>query len=74
MQTTTVGLFVGLILGLALVLDGFGAMLVVAFLGGLGYLTAQVIQGELDLSDYIGRAAPSHGSRGSPTADRPTRH
>ena len=32
MQTTTVGLFVGLILGLALVLEGFGAMLVVGFI------------------------------------------
>jgi hypothetical protein len=54
MQTTTVGLFVGLILGLALVIEGFGAMLVVAFVGALGYLTAKVIEGELDLSEVIG--------------------
>jgi hypothetical protein len=64
MQTTTVGLFVGLILGLALVLEGFGAMLVVAFAGGLGYVVAKAIAGELDLSDYVG--AGSNRSRSRP--------
>ena len=54
MQTTTVGLFVGLLLGIALALDGFGSMLIVAFMGTLGFLTAKVVQGEIDLSDYIG--------------------
>lgn len=53
MQTATVGLFVGLILGLALILEGFGAMLVVGFVGALGYLAAKVIDGELDLSEYL---------------------
>ena len=57
MQTTTVGLFVGLILGLALVLDGFGAMVIVAFLGAVGFVTARVIDGELDLADYVGGLA-----------------
>lgn len=56
-QPTTVGLFVGLFLGLALALDGFGSMLIVAFMGALGYLAAKVLQGELDLSDYIGANA-----------------
>lgn len=54
MQTTTVGLFVGLILGLALALDGLGAMLIVAFTGLVGYVSAKVISGDLDLSDYVG--------------------
>ncbi|MEW6476042.1 MAG: DUF2273 domain-containing protein [Actinomycetota bacterium] len=54
MQTTTVGLFVGLILGLALAIEGFGAMLIVAFTGLVGYLTAKVVTGELDLSEYVG--------------------
>jgi hypothetical protein len=63
MQTTTVGLFVGLILGLALALDGFGAMLVVAFVGALGYLTAKVLDGELDLSEYLGGPANRSASR-----------
>lgn len=63
MQTTTIGLFVGLILGLALALDGFGAMLIVAFVGALGHLVAKVIDGELDLSDYIGGPAQRGASR-----------
>ncbi len=53
MQTRIVGLFVGLILGLALILEGFGAMLVVGFVGVLGYVTARVLDGELDLSEYL---------------------
>lgn len=63
MQTTTVGLFVGLILGLALVLEGFGAMLVVGFVGALGYLTAKVVDGELDLSEYLGGPGSQATSR-----------
>ena len=63
MQTTTVGLFVGLILGLALVIEGFGAMLIVAFIGALGYLTGKVIDGELDLSEYVGAPANRRVSR-----------
>lgn len=53
-QTTTVGLFVGLILGLALVLEGFLAMLGVAFFGALGFLVMKVVEGEIDLTDYLG--------------------
>lgn len=53
-QTTIVGLFVGLILGLALVLEGFVAMLGVAFCGTLGFLAMQVVEGEIDLTDYLG--------------------
>jgi hypothetical protein len=63
MQTTTVGLFVGLILGLALALDGFGAMLIVAFVGLAGHLVAKIIAGELDLSDYVGGPAQRGTSR-----------
>lgn len=63
MQTTTVGLFVGLILGLALAFEGFGAMLIVAFVGALGYLAAKVVAGELDLSEYVGGPANRKMSR-----------
>lgn len=54
MPRTTTGLFVGLLLGLALVIEGFGAMLVVAVVGALGYLITMVIDGDLDLSEYVG--------------------
>jgi hypothetical protein len=63
MDRTTVGLFVGLILGLALVIEGFGAMLIVAFFGALGFLAARAINGELDLSDYIGDPSARRASR-----------
>ncbi len=54
MQPTVVGLFVGLILGLAAVLAGFGEMLVVAFCGALGLLVMKVVEGEIDLTEYLG--------------------
>ncbi len=61
MQTTTIGLFVGLILGLALAFEGFGDMLIVAFCGALGFVVMKVVEGDLDLTEYI------NGSRrGSP--------
>lgn len=56
MQPTVVGLFVGLILGLALAFDGFGSMLIVAFCGAVGYVVVKVIQGEIDLTPYLGGA------------------
>ena len=56
MQPTVVGLFVGLILGLALAFDGFGSMLIVAFCGAVGYLVMKVVLGEIDLTPYLGGA------------------
>ena len=54
MQPTIVGLFVGLLLGLALAFDGFGSMLIVAFCGAVGYVVMKVRQGEIDLTPYLG--------------------
>ncbi len=54
MQPTIVGLFVGLILGLALAFDGFGSMLIVAFCGAVGYVVVKVVQGDIDLPPYLG--------------------
>ena len=53
MQPTVVGLFVGLLLGLALAFEGFGAMLIVAFCGAVGYIVMKVVEGEIDLSQYL---------------------
>jgi len=50
-QTSTVALFVALILGLVLELDGFGAMVVVGVIGAVGYVIGKVIQGDVDLGD-----------------------
>lgn len=54
MQPTVVGLIVGLILGLTLVLEGFEEMLVVALFGALGFLAMKVVEGEIDLTPYLG--------------------
>jgi hypothetical protein len=54
-QPSIVGLFVGLILGLVLELDGFGAMVVTAVIGAAGYVIGKVIQGEIDLGELIDR-------------------
>lgn len=54
MQAPIVGLFVGLILGLALIIDGFAEMLLVALFGLIGYVVAKVARGELDLGQYLG--------------------
>jgi len=53
-QPSIVGLFVGLLLGLALAFDGFGSMLIVAFCGAVGYVVMKVVQGEIDLTPYLG--------------------
>ena len=57
MQPTIVGLFVGLLLGLALAFDGFGSMLIVAFCGAVGYVVMKVVGGEIDLTPYLGGGA-----------------
>jgi len=54
MQPSIVGLFAGLLLGLALAFDGFGSMLIVAFCGAVGYVVMKVVQGEIDLTPYLG--------------------
>lgn len=56
MNTPTIGLFVGLILGLAWGgMGDFGAFAAVALFGVIGWLAGKVIEGDIDLSDYIGQ-------------------
>ncbi|MDP9389606.1 MAG: DUF2273 domain-containing protein [Actinomycetota bacterium] len=54
MAPTVVGLFVGLVLGIVVVFAGFAEMLVVAFFGALGYVVMKVVEGEVDLNQYLG--------------------
>jgi len=53
MQPPVVGLFVGLLLGLAFAFEGFGAMLIVAFCGAVGFVVMKVVEGEIDLTPYL---------------------
>ena len=53
MRTSQVGLILGALLGLALVIEGFGDMLVVALIAFIGWVVARVMEGELDLSEIL---------------------
>jgi hypothetical protein len=55
MTRTTVGIVIGLALGLALAFGSFGQMLVVALFAGVGFVVAKVLEGDLDLSPYLSR-------------------
>ncbi len=49
-----IGMFVGLVLGLAGAFGGFSAFLTVLLLGIIGLAVGLVLDGDLDLSDYLG--------------------
>ena len=53
MTRTNMGIIVGLVLGLAFVLGNFGDMLIVALFAAIGYVVAKVVDGDLDLSQYV---------------------
>jgi len=58
MPPTVVGLFTGLLLGLAWVVGGFDAFVGTAVLGVLGVLVGRVVAGQLDLTPYLGGRGP----------------
>lgn len=59
MTRTNMGILVGLALGLALVLGNFGDMLIVGLFAIIGFVVAKVLDGELDVSQYL----PSRSDR-----------
>lgn len=54
MSSTATGLIAGLLLGLAYVAEGLDALLIVSLFGVIGVVVGRVLQGELDLTEYIG--------------------
>jgi hypothetical protein len=62
MRTAHVGLFFGAILGLALILESFGDMLIVALFGLVGWAVARVLEGDLDLNELLGSRRDRGGS------------
>lgn len=54
MNTTLIGLAVGLALGFAAAFGGFGALGIVVLLGVLGTLAGRYLDGHLDLSELTG--------------------
>lgn len=55
MTRTTLGIVIGLALGLALAFGSFGQMLIVALFAVIGFVVAKVLEGDLDLSPYLSR-------------------
>ena len=55
MTRTTLGVVVGLALGLALAFGSFGQMLIVALFAAIGFVVAKVLEGDLDLGPYLSR-------------------
>ncbi|MBA2638411.1 MAG: hypothetical protein H0U77_00125 [Nocardioidaceae bacterium] len=54
MTTSTLGLIVGLLLGIAAAIGGFSAFLVALVLGAVGYVLGGQFDGEIDLSSLLG--------------------
>ncbi len=55
MNATHTGLLAGLILGAAVVIGGFSALLVALLVGIIGFVVGRVLDGELDLGELLGR-------------------
>jgi len=56
MRTTMFGALVGILLAMTWAIVDFGAMLGVALAGLVGFVAAKVLEGELDLSEYLSRS------------------
>ena len=54
MSPTVVGLFTGLLLGIAWVVGGFDAFVGTAVLGAIGLVIGKIVAGEIDLTPYLG--------------------
>lgn len=53
MSRSSLGLLVGLILGIVLIFDDFGGMLIVALIGAIGFGIGKILDGELDVAQYL---------------------
>jgi hypothetical protein len=54
MSSSTIGLFTGLILGIAWGLGGFDAFVGTAVLGLIGFVVGKIAAGQIDLQRYLG--------------------
>ncbi|MFC1419071.1 hypothetical protein [Streptacidiphilus cavernicola] len=53
MYNSTIGLMAGMALGFAGYFGGFGAFLLVAALGALGFIVGRLCDGDLDLTEFL---------------------
>jgi hypothetical protein len=56
MNRTALATVTGLILGLALVFGNFGDMLIVALLGAIGYGVAKILDGDVNVQEWLSRS------------------
>jgi hypothetical protein len=54
MLPSFIGLLVGIALGFAGAFGGFNAFLIVAILGLVGFIAGKVVEGQIDLTPYLG--------------------
>lgn len=55
MTRSIAGILVGITLGLAVAFGSFGQMLIVALFAAIGFVVAKVLDGNVDLSQYLPR-------------------
>lgn len=55
MTRSTVGILVGIALGFAVAFGSFWQMLIVALFAAIGFVVAKVLDGNVDLSQYLPR-------------------
>ncbi|GAA3503542.1 hypothetical protein GCM10019016_106520 [Streptomyces prasinosporus] len=53
MSMAVIGMIVGMALGFAGYFGGFGAFLLVAALGAVGFVVGRFLQGDLELGDFF---------------------
>jgi hypothetical protein len=53
MTRSTLGVLVGLALGFALAFGSLGQMLIVGLFALIGFVVAKILDGDLDLSQYV---------------------
>ncbi|RSS86505.1 hypothetical protein EF919_36450 [Streptomyces sp. WAC02707] len=53
MSMAVVGLIAGMALGFAGYFGGFGAFLLVAALGAVGFVVGRLLEGDMDLGDFF---------------------
>ncbi|MER7487909.1 hypothetical protein ABTY20_18770 [Streptomyces sp. NPDC126497] len=53
MNTAVVGMIVGMALGFAGYFGGFGAFLLVAALGAVGFVVGRFLEGDLEPGDFL---------------------
>ena len=54
MLPSFIGLLIGIALGFAGAFGGFNAFLIVAILGLVGFVAGKVVEGQIDLTPYLG--------------------